>query len=106
MNKDNGMLWSCMCSLIEILWVLEEKISIDCWQLPHDVPVTEIFEFNLPVNFLYFLSNWVNLLGIFTACEKLRAIERNPSSWNNYFISRFEWKTHLKMVLINQILTK
>ena len=30
MNKDNGMLWSCMCSLIEILWVLKEKISLDC----------------------------------------------------------------------------
>ena len=29
MNKDNGMLWSCMCSLIEILWVLEEKISLN-----------------------------------------------------------------------------
>ena len=70
MNKDNGILWSCMCSLIEILWVLEEKISLNCWQLQHDVPVTEIFEFNLPVNFLYFLWNWVNLLGIFTTYEK------------------------------------
>ena len=39
----------------------------------------EIFEFNLPVNFLYFLSNWVNLLGIFTTCEKLRAFERNQN---------------------------
>ena len=57
MDKDNGMLWSCMCSLIKILWVLEEKISLNCWQLQHDVPVTEIFEFNPPVNFLYFLSN-------------------------------------------------
>ena len=28
MNKDNGMLWSCMCSLIEILWLLEEKIKL------------------------------------------------------------------------------
>ena len=46
MDKDDGMLWSCMCSLIEILWVLEEKISLNCWQLQHDVPVTEIFEFN------------------------------------------------------------
>ena len=72
MNKDNGMLWSCMCSLIEILWVLKEKISLNCWQVQHDVPVTEIFEFNLHVNFLYFLWNWVNLLGIFTTCEKLR----------------------------------
>ena len=33
MDKDNGMLWSCMCSLIEILWVLKEKISLNCWQL-------------------------------------------------------------------------
>ena len=56
MNKDNGMLWSCMCSLIEILWVLEEKISLNCWQVQHDVPVTEIFEFNLPVNFLFFMK--------------------------------------------------
>ena len=65
MNKDNGMLWSCMCSLIEILWVLQEKISLNCWQVQHDVPVTEIFEFNLHVNFLYFLWKWVNLLGYF-----------------------------------------
>ena len=54
MNKDNGMLWSCMCSLIEILWLLKEKISLNCWQLQHDVHVTEIFEFNLPVNFIFF----------------------------------------------------
>ena len=33
MDKDNGMLWSCMCSLIEIMWVLQEKISLNCWQL-------------------------------------------------------------------------
>ena len=81
MDKDNGMLWSCMCSLIEILWVLEEKISLNCWQLQHDVPVTEIFEFNPPVNFLYFLSNWVNLLGIFTICEKLRSIWKKSKPW-------------------------
>ena len=52
MDKDNGMLWSCMCSRIEILRVLKEKISLNCWQLQHDVPVTEIFAFNLHVNFL------------------------------------------------------
>ena len=86
MDKDNGMLWSYMCSLIEILWVLEEKISLNCWQLQHDVPVMEIFEFNLHVNFLYFLWNWVNLLGIFTTCEKLRAFERNPSLWSSYLM--------------------
>ena len=70
MNKDNGMLWSCMCSLIEILWVLKE-----------------IFEFNLHVNFLYFLWNWVNLLGIFTTCEKLRAFERNQNLENSCLMS-------------------
>ena len=87
MDKDNGMLWSCMCSLIEILWVLKEKISLNCWQVQHDVPVMEIFEFNLPVNFLYFLSNWVNLLGIFTTCEKLRAFERNQNLENSCLMS-------------------
>ena len=87
MNKDNGMLYSCMCSLIEILWVLEEKISLNCWQVQHDMPVTEIFEFNLHVNFLYFLWNWVNLLGIFTTCEKLRAFERNQNLENSCLMS-------------------
>ena len=43
MNKDNEIL-SSMCSLIAILWVLKEKISLDCWQLPHNVHATEIFE--------------------------------------------------------------
>ena len=87
MDKDNGMLWSCICSLIEILWVLKEKISLNCRQVQHDVPVTEIFEFNLPVNFPYFLSNWVNLLGIFTTCEKLRAFERNQNLENSCLMS-------------------
>ena len=46
----------------------------------------KIFEFNLAVNFLYFLSNWVNLLGIFTSFEKLRAFKRNPCFWNRYLM--------------------
>ena len=57
MNEDNAILWSHMCSLIEILCVLKEKISLICWQLPHDVNTTDIFEFNLTVNILNFLSN-------------------------------------------------
>ena len=80
---DSGMLWSSMCSLIEILSVLEEKISLNCWQLQHDVPVTEIFELNLCVNFLYFLSNWINLLDISSICNMLRAFERNQSLENS-----------------------
>ena len=49
-----------MCSLVKILCVLEEKISLICWQLDvhvHDVHAMEIFEVNLPVNFLNFLPN-------------------------------------------------
>ena len=72
------------CGLACVVWLKSCEISLNCWQLQHDVPVTEIFEFNLHVNFLYFLWNWVNLLGIFTTCEKLRAFERNPSLWSSY----------------------
>ena len=32
-----------MCSLVEILCVLEEEIVLVCWQLPHDIHATEIF---------------------------------------------------------------
>ena len=46
----------------------------------------KIFEFNLAVNFLYFLSNWVNLLGIFSGIRKLRTLERNPFFWNSYLM--------------------
>ena len=46
----------------------------------------KIFKFNLAVNFLYFLSKWVNLLCIFTRCEKLRAFKRNPCFWNRYLM--------------------
>ena len=62
------------------------KISLICWQLLDDVHVTEIFEFNLPMKFLNFLSNWVNLLFIFNSCKKLRAFKRNPSLWNSCLI--------------------
>ena len=34
----------CMCSLVEILCVLEEKISLACFQLPHDMHAMETFD--------------------------------------------------------------
>ena len=74
-----------MCSLIEILWVPEEKISLDCWQLWYDVPVTEIFEFNLPVNFLYFLTNWVNLLGFFYYLWEAKSIWKKSKPLKQLF---------------------
>ena len=81
MNKDNGMLWSCMCSLIEILWVLEEKISLNCWQVQHDVPVTEIFEFNLHVNFLYFFMKLSELVGHFYYLWGAKSIWKKLKPW-------------------------
>ena len=43
------------CGLPYVVWLkscvfVKEKISLICWQLPHDVNATEIFEINLPVN--------------------------------------------------------
>ena len=67
MNKDNGLLWSCMCSLIEILWVLEEKISLNCWQLQHDCMLQKflnlnylwtLFSFKLSKLVIYFYYLW------------------------------------------------
>ena len=46
----------------------------------------KFLEFSTPVIFPNFLSNWVNLLGIFASCEKLRAFERNQSFWNNFLM--------------------
>ena len=86
-NEDYRSLWYYMSSLIEMLCVLAGKIGFVCWQLLHDLHVTENLFFNLAVNFLYFLSNWVNLLGIFSGIRKLRAFERNPRFWNRYLMS-------------------
>ena len=33
----------CMCSLVEILCLFEEKFGLVCLQLPHDLHATEIF---------------------------------------------------------------
>ena len=80
-NEDYRSLWCYMSSLIEILCVLTGKIGFVCWQLLHHVHVME-----LAVNFLYFLLNWVNLLGIFSGIRKLTTFERNPCFWNRYFM--------------------
>ena len=71
------MLWSCMCSLIEILWVLEEKMSLNCCQVQHDVPVTEIFEFNLHVNFM----KMSELVGYFYYLWEAKSIWKKSKPW-------------------------
>ena len=75
-----------MSSSIEMLCVLAGKIGFVCGQLLHDLHATHNFFFNLAVNFLYFLSNCVNLLGSFSGIRKLRAFERNPYFWNGYLM--------------------
>ena len=42
-SEDIKLLWSYMCSLVEILRVLEDEIGLVCWQLPHEIHVMEIF---------------------------------------------------------------
>ena len=37
----------CMCSLVEILCLLEEKFGLVCLQLPHDLHATETFDVQL-----------------------------------------------------------
>ena len=34
----------CMCNLVEILCLLEEKFGLICLQLPHDLHATETFD--------------------------------------------------------------
>ena len=66
-----------MCSVVEILCVLEEKIGLVCWQLLHNLHATDILCFNLALKIFYFLSNSVKLLDIFNGIKKLRESERN-----------------------------
>ena len=54
----------------------------------------KIFEFNLAVNFLYFLSNWVNMLGIFSGIRKLKTFQRNSCFWNSYLMP-WRWMIEL-----------
>ena len=49
-------------SLVEILCVLKEKISLICWQLLHDVYAMEILLLDLAMNFLIFFQTEVFLL--------------------------------------------
>ena len=81
MDKDNGMLWSCMCSLIEILLVLEEKISLNCCQIQHDVPVTEIFEFKPPCKLSLFSMKLSELAEYFYYLWEAKSIWKKSKPW-------------------------
>ena len=54
---DSSLMCCCMCSLVEILCLLEEKIGLVCLQLPHDMHATETFDIQPTCELSYFLSN-------------------------------------------------
>ena len=63
-----------MCSLVEILCLLEEKIGLVCLQLPHDMHATETFDIQPTCELSLFSCS---------ICNKLRAFERNQSLENS-----------------------
>ena len=79
-NEDYRSLWGYMSSLIEILCVLQGKLGLFVGNSCMICMLRKFLLFELAVNLF---SNQVNLLSIFTSCEKLRAFERNPCFWNS-----------------------
>ena len=71
-------MWCCMCSLVEILCILEEEIGLVCWQLPHNMHATETFHIQPTCKLSLFSFKLSKILDISTSCEKLRTFERNP----------------------------
>ena len=94
----------CPCGATCEVWlkssvVLKRKLGLIVCNSCIMCMLWKFFKFNLVVNFLYFLSNWVNLLGIFTSCEKLRAFKRNPCFWNRYLMP-WRWIRVLKNISV------
>ena len=69
-----------MPSLVEIMYILEEKIDLVCRQLLHDMHATESFDAQPTCELFLFSFKLSKLrLDISSICNKLRAFERNPS---------------------------
>ena len=85
-NEDYRPLWYYIEVWLKSCVVLKRKLGLFVCNSCIMCMLRKIFKFNFALNFLYFLSNWVNLLGIFTSCEKLRAFKRNPCFWNRYLM--------------------
>ena len=77
----------CMCSLVEILCLLEEKFGLVCLQLPHVLHATETFDVQPTCKLSLFSFKLSNLLDISTSCEKLRAFETNQNLENSCLMS-------------------
>ena len=55
----------CMCSLVEILCLLEVKFGLVCLQLPHDLHATEIFGVHPTCKLSLFFMNMSELVWYF-----------------------------------------
>ena len=77
----------CMCSLVEILCLLEEKIGLVCLQLPHDMHAMETLDIQLTCELCLFSFKLSKFLDICSICNKLRAFERNQSLENSCLMS-------------------
>ena len=73
----------CMCSLVEILCLLEEKIGLVCLQLPHDMHAMETFDIQPTSELSLFSFKLSKLVDISTSCDKQRAFERNQNLENS-----------------------
>ena len=74
-----------MCSLVEILCVLKEKIELICWKFLLDLHATDILGFNFSVNFVYFLSKWINCELFLTELDRKEHLkEIQLFGWSNY----------------------
>ena len=78
----------CMCSLVEILCLLEEKIGLVCLQLHHDMHAMETFDIQPTCELSLFSFKLSKLiLDICSICNKIRAFERNQSLENSCLMS-------------------
>ena len=86
-------------NIIEVIKIKTDIINV-CRQLLYNLHATDIFWFNLAVNFL---SNSVNLLGIFNRIKKLREFERSPYFWDSYLMP-WTWNNELFWEYLNFLL--
>ena len=64
----------CMCSLVEILCLLEEKIGLVCLQLPHDMHATETFDIQPSFELSLFSFKLSKLVGYFYCMREAKSI--------------------------------
>ena len=70
-----------MCSLVEILCLLEEKIGLVCLQLPHDMHATENFVIQPTCELSLFSIKLSELVGDFYYLWEAKSIWKKSKPW-------------------------